>query len=595
MALAVFVEAALLTSLLTIMLRNRLPENPAVLIWAAGLLAALSLAVAVAGPWPMVRRLGLHGALAGGALVFLLPFLWLLGTTFKYNSEIFVFPPHWIPRLPRAVTRSPYVVVPRSPARPTVVGAARWRGLEPELCRILWAHAKVHLPARELTLVNRSAARQAVGNLLLRHCISVTPQSLWRTNTGVMNVARQMVTRRMARRAWARVFRGLALAHIRVEALDRKVYAVPSTLVHWHWRGPAQLHIGRQTMIRYRFNRRDQAAVMADFPLPPKVKTLLGVRFALREDRSWQHLGITLEAGGRRYVNEDAFCLGAKTWRAMILKIHHLDPSNQRSQGVWPLVRRRGGGGAYNRPGWVRLKLTLARSSPLAAAFYKYTNTYREAWYGDRHWMDYLRNSALLVVLNVLMTLVSCSMAAYAFARLQWPGRDTLFAVLLGTMMLPGAVTMIPVFVIFKSIGWYNTLLPLWAPAALGNAFFIFLLRQFMRGIPRELEEAALLDGCGWVGIYWRIVLPLMKPALAAVAIFTFLGSWNDFMGPLIYLISAKLYPLSMGLFTFQNQHSSQFGMLMAASTMMILPVVAIFFLAQRYFIQGVTLTGIKG
>ena len=116
-----------------------------------------------------------------------------------------------------------------------------------------------------------------------------------------------------------------------------------------------------------------------------------------------------------------------------------------------------------------------------------------------------------------------------------------------------------------------------------------------MKSIPRELEEAALIDGCGWIGIYWRIILPLMKPALAAVAIFTFQGSWNDFMGPLIYLNSKRLYPLSMGLFTFQNEHASQFGMLMAASTILILPVVAIFFVAQRYFIQGVTLTGIKG
>jgi len=162
-------------------------------------------------------------------------------------------------------------------------------------------------------------------------------------------------------------------------------------------------------------------------------------------------------------------------------------------------------------------------------------------------------------------------------------------------MMLPPQVTMIPVFLIFKHLGWFNTLKPLWAPSFLGSAFFIFLLRQFMKGIPTDLEDAAKIDGCSFFGIYWRIMLPLIKPALAAIAIFTFMYSWNDFMGPLIYIGDQRLYPLSLGLFIFQAAHRTEYGMLMAASTLMTLPVVVMFFLAQRYFIQGATLTGMKG
>ena len=184
---------------------------------------------------------------------------------------------------------------------------------------------------------------------------------------------------------------------------------------------------------------------------------------------------------------------------------------------------------------------------------------------------------------------------SYAFARLNWPGRDLLFGVLLATMMLPPQVTMIPVFMLFRLLGWYNSLKALWAPSFLGSAFFIFMLRQFMKAIPTDLEEAAKIDGCNLFGIYWRIILPLMKPALAAVCIFTFMGTWNDFMGPLIYLNDQRLYPLALGLFDFRSQYNSEFGMLMAASTLMSLPVIAIFFLAQKYFIQGVTLTGMKG
>ncbi|MBM3277200.1 MAG: carbohydrate ABC transporter permease [Candidatus Handelsmanbacteria bacterium] len=197
--------------------------------------------------------------------------------------------------------------------------------------------------------------------------------------------------------------------------------------------------------------------------------------------------------------------------------------------------------------------------------------------------------------MSIAGQLLSCSLVAYAFARLRWPGREVLFGVLLATMMLPGQVTMIPVFLIFKSLGWYNTLKTLWVPSFFGSAFFIFMLRQFMRAIPTDLEDAARIDGCGPFGIYWRIILPLIKPALAAVAIFTFMGAWNDFMGPLIYLNDQRLYPLALGLFDFRSQHGGEYGMLMAASTLMTLPVIGVFFLAQKYFIQGVTLTGMKG
>ena len=161
--------------------------------------------------------------------------------------------------------------------------------------------------------------------------------------------------------------------------------------------------------------------------------------------------------------------------------------------------------------------------------------------------------------------------------------------------MLPGQVTMIPIFMVFRKLGWINTFLPLVVPAFFGNAFFIFLLRQFMRSIPRDLEDAALIDGCGYLRIYWHIILPLIKPSLAAIAIFTFMGTWNDFMGPLVYVADQRLYPLAFGLYAFSVQVGNNPALTMAASLLMTLPVIAIFFVAQKYFIQGVTLTGIKG
>ncbi len=205
-------------------------------------------------------------------------------------------------------------------------------------------------------------------------------------------------------------------------------------------------------------------------------------------------------------------------------------------------------------------------------------------------------NTLYLTLMNVLGVVLSSSMVAFAFARLRWPGRDVIFLIVLATMMLPMAVTMIPVFLIFRSLGWVDTLKPLWVPAFLGGgAFNIFLLRQFFMTIPRDLEEAARIDGCSFWGIYWRIMLPLIKPALAAVTIFTFMGAWNDFMGPLIYISSPWKMNIAYALRLFQTVHGGEWALMMAAATMATLPVLVVFFFTQRHFIEGVTLTGMKG
>lgn len=206
-----------------------------------------------------------------------------------------------------------------------------------------------------------------------------------------------------------------------------------------------------------------------------------------------------------------------------------------------------------------------------------------------------LWNTVQIVVLSILGTIFSCSMVAYSFARLKWPGRDILFAVLLATMMIPGAVTMLPVFLIFRSLGWVDTLKPLWVPSFFGGAFGVFLLRQFFMTIPNDLEDAAKIDGCSVFGIYWRIMLPLIKPALAALGIMSFIGAWGNYMGPLIYISSPEKMPLAYALALFAGQHGGEQSLMMAASTMMMLPVLLVFFFTQRYFIQGITLTGIKG
>jgi ABC-type glycerol-3-phosphate transport system permease component len=207
----------------------------------------------------------------------------------------------------------------------------------------------------------------------------------------------------------------------------------------------------------------------------------------------------------------------------------------------------------------------------------------------------FFKNTLTVTGLTVIGEVFSSSLVAFSFARLRWPGRDKVFLVVLATMMLPHHVTLIPRFVLFRELGWIDTFAPLIVPNYFGNPFFIFLLRQFMLTVSPQMDEAARVDGASFLDIYWRIVMPLTKPALMAVAIFTFNWSWNEFLGPLIYLHSRDNFTISVGLRLFQTQFGTEWHLLMAASLLAMLPVIGLFFAAQKYFIQGVVFSGVKG
>lgn len=207
----------------------------------------------------------------------------------------------------------------------------------------------------------------------------------------------------------------------------------------------------------------------------------------------------------------------------------------------------------------------------------------------------FLRNTLLVCTLAVIGTIVSSSLVAYGFSILRWRGRNVVFFVMLATMMLPGQVTMIPVFTIWRRLGLVDTFAPLIVPAFLGTPFFVFLFRQFFLTVPRDLVEAARIDGAGELRIWGRLIMPLSVPVIATVGLFAFLASWNDFLGPLIYLASQDKYTLSLGLAMFRTQYGSDYGQMMAVATLMVVPIIVLFFLAQKTFIQGIKTSGLKG
>lgn len=222
---------------------------------------------------------------------------------------------------------------------------------------------------------------------------------------------------------------------------------------------------------------------------------------------------------------------------------------------------------------------------------------YYDALFGQIPFPRYFLNSVIITVVPVAANVIMSSLVAFSFARLNWPGRDVWFMVMLSTIMLPALVTMIPKFILFVKLGWINTFLPFIVQAFFipGGPVWVFLLRQYYMTLPVELDEAAIVDGAGYLSIYWRIILPLSKAALVAVAIFSFESHWGDFMNAILYLRTDELYPLTLGLYYFRTESGIEWQLLMAATMLLVIPSLVLFFVAQRWFVQGIVMTGLKG
>lgn len=227
---------------------------------------------------------------------------------------------------------------------------------------------------------------------------------------------------------------------------------------------------------------------------------------------------------------------------------------------------------------------------PTTFNFDNYTEAFSRAPF-----VRYFLNSVIIVVINVIGSVVSSSFIGFGFSRLKFKGKNFWFALLLSTMMIPGTVLMIPQFIEWQAVGAYNTYIPLTVPCFFGSAFNIFLIRQFYAGIPKEYDEAALVDGANYFTIYSRVTLPMIKPALSTVAVFTFMGVWNDFMGPLLYLEDDNLKTISLALQNFMGYHQSEWNLLMALSTLITIPMIIMYFVCQKYFVEGITFSGLKG
>jgi multiple sugar transport system permease protein len=553
-----------------------------------------------------------HIVLIAGCVVFGFPFYWLLATSVKEQDEMFADPPVWVPRWPARVTASPYFASDqnRLPKAPSGVEAGAWRQAVPGLAKTAAAVLTQRFPRPAGVSAELSPqALQALGvNLLAVTSTRMTPEQAKQLLAGEeRQVLADVVSERDAKTVWGKVYRELLLGEATFQDQGFVQYRLAPAQASGKgltpdrvWKpgggeaevGPGAMGKEPAALISYDLKGKSSFSLEAEFKAPAGAQSFRRLTLPLKPDRSWHRVNATIDAGGRHYVSGEPLVLFTDLSQEAAWQIP--DAERTGASAFLDYFPIRDAGASTLAPDRVHVTLTVQRAGLWGVAYAKARRNYRDAM-NFVPLGTYYRNTLILVILNVLGQMLSCSLVAYAFSRLRWPGREPCFAVLLATMMLPAQVTMIPVFLIYRYLGWYNTLQPLWVGSLFGSAFFIFMLRQFMRTIPKELEEAAKIDGCSYWGIYWRIIMPLIRPALAAVAIFTFMNAWNEFMGPLIYLNDQRLYPLSLGLYQFRIEHAADYGMLMAASALMTIPVVIVFFAAQKQFIQGVQLTGIKG
>ena len=527
------------------------------------------------------------------------PVTWMVATSLMTDEEL--GQERATPQLPVMRAASPYVREPVHARAPDGVTPERFAALAPRLQEEASARVLETIGALGPTLppVDRSAWAASAASVLFARAIAQIPRQAWNDEAPTLStrVAALGSEDAVAAALSDRLAR-VELGSLTLRTRDGHIHDIASGQSAAEWRvasGSASIVAASGALrLDYAFDRgaSEPIVLVHDFRLPDGVEPadLHKLVLMLRSDDTWNGLDATLDVGGTHWASSWTTWLGQNRTQSVSFQPPGFDDTTIRARTWVPLHTE----GPSDRGREARLRLVLSKSSVLGASLAKLTRNYVRA-IRSVPFATYVRNSLILVVLTVLGATASSAFVAYAFARLTWPGRSVALMLLLSTMMIPPQVTMIPSFLVWRGLGWYNTLNPLWVPAWLGNAFFIFLMVQHMRTIPRELEEAARIDGLGVVQTWWYVIVPQLRPSLAAIAVMSFLGAWNEFMGPLIYLRDQSKFPLSLGLFGMRLDYGADWSMLMAATVLMTLPPALAFLRFQRHLIEGVTVTGMKG
>jgi len=549
-----------------------------------------------------IEKLGVWLCLIFGAVIFSFPFVWMVCSSFKVDRELFPEKLSVFPGTPNALPVSPFV------DRHYYKKAAS-RITKPFLDIFTQAiEEKTSGSSNGFALpshVNREEIIREISLGLAKKLETMLPPDTWkRGEREIGDLTRKSLNEEVLGGILENVYRRMLIGNVMIRSNTRVEQILGQGIPHSRrfkvlTRDTATLieEDDRGTpcaLVKYDFAKGDlwkiQMTAETSFP----VRDLYRIQISFRPDDNWHRLSCFVEKEGALYKSVRPIYPANFEWAVITYQEPGPDDHSNKIRS-WINIREIDRGAQYlNDPRKIRITLEMKKSSLIHAWWGKICRNYYITADHIPLWR-YISTSFYLVILNVFLSVFSCSLVAYAIARISWPGRNFNFLLMLATMMIPAQVTMIPGFLIWKYLGCYNTLVPLWLGAAFSAPFNVFLLRQFLKGIPRDLEEAARIDGCRFFQIYWHIMLPLVKPVLIVIGIGAFLGAWNNFVGPLIYIADQRLYPLAFGLFAFAVQIANNPSLTMAGSFIMSVPIVLVFFLAQKYFIQGITLTGLKG
>ena len=562
----------------------------------------------------MFRGVG-YLLLVAAAFCTMIPLLWLLTSSFKTANEIFAVPIQWFPSLPPRVASSPYILEDAYPKieKPTAVDDTTWNELQPQLTQAIWTKARSHIAANA-QFSNYVPSEQLKAEMiegLWQQLVTTLPDALWRREKiSILTTIEDAVIPEVVDTIWGSVYREVAIGTLQIE--DTDFNRTPIEAVKWETVSGASTRIrpseDTQTVanLSYNFQNNDTLHIRAVIPTPVPIERIRRLTLPVRGDASYHRLSLTVSvlqsgadtsntANGTTYQPTRPFVLENALWKDAVWRLHgipgELEASHITMQQVETndLAQSMVKGEAGNP---LLLQLTIHQPSYLSIVWDKLTSNYRNLW-KTVPYNRYFINSIFIATASTLLTLFFCSLGGYAFAKYQFRGQKILFGILLASMMVPFQVLLVPLFGLMYDIGWLNSYKAIIIPFSVG-AFGVFLMRQFIVTIPSELLDAARIDGCSEFGIYYRIVLPIIKPALGALTIYSFLGSWNGYLWPLIILRDEVKYTLPIGLANLVGIYRQDYGMLMAGTLLSLMPIVILFLAMQREFVQGITLGSVK-
>ncbi len=551
--------------------------------------------------------------LVGAAFCTMIPMLWLLTSSFKTASEIFAVPIQWFPNLPPRVASSPYIVEDAYPKieKPMAVNEAGWKALQPQLTQIIWAEAQTHIAAngKFSNYVSSEELQTEIIEGLWQQLVAGLPDEVWNGTTDSVTAAvRDTIIPEAVDTIWGSVYREVAVGTLQIEDLDFN--RTPIEVVNWEAETGTRIRtsddLQTAASLSYNFQDSDTTRMTAAISSPIPIERIRRITLPVRGDASYHRLSLTvfvpqsgMNAGstnnGITYQPTRSFVLGSALWTDSVWRVHGIPGELESSQITMQRVETNLAAQSAVEVGagsQLFLQLSIHQPAYLSIVWDKLTSNYRNLW-KKVPYNRYFVNSVFIATASTLLTLFFCSLGGYAFAKYQFRGQKILFGILLASMMVPFQVLLVPLFGLMYDIGWLNSYKAIVIPFSVG-AFGVFLMRQFIVTIPSELLDAARIDGCSEFGIYYRIVLPIIKPALGALTIYSFLGSWNGYLWPLIILRDEAKYTLPIGLANLVGIYRQDYGILMAGTLLSLMPIVILFLAMQREFVQGITLGGVK-